>query len=62
MEDKTYYPTQREQLKNKWIRILRSKAKEYEHNRGEGERDVLRPDIDEVCNEIEAFFAGLGDY
>lgn len=62
MEDKTHYPTPREDLKNRWIRILKSKAKEYEHNKGDGERDVLMPDLDDICNEIEAFFAGMGDY
>ena len=49
--------TQKE-LKDRWIKLLRQKAK-YDHNaRGRGEV-VTSPDIDDICNEMEAFFTGL---
>ena len=47
-----------EELKDRWIRILRHKA-EYEHNARKNGVDVTSPSIDDICNEIEAFFAGL---
>ena len=51
---------QREELKNRWVNILRMKAA-YEHEAREKEGVVTSPDIDDICNEIEAFFAGLID-
>lgn len=46
------------ELKNRWVEILRMKA-EYEHEaRNEGKL-VASPSIDDICNEIEAFFTGL---
>ena len=47
------------ELKDRWVQILRGKASEYEHKaRGDGEV-VCSPSIDQICNEIEAFFTGL---
>jgi len=49
---------EQEELKNRWIKLLRQKAY-YEHQaRGNGET-VTSPDIDDICNEIEAFFVGI---
>jgi len=47
-----------EQLKNRWISTLRQKA-EYEHNDRKAGRVVVSPSIDDICNEMEAFFTGL---
>lgn len=48
----------KEEIKKRWIAILRQKAK-YEHNARKRGKIVCSPSIDDVCNEIEAFFAGL---
>ena len=48
----------REQLKNRWVQLLRQKA-EYEHNDRKNGKETVSPSIDDICNEIEAFFAGL---
>lgn len=48
----------KQELKTRWIAILRQKA-EYEHNAREEGEVVCEPDIDDICNEIEAFFTGL---
>ena len=48
----------KEELKNRWVNILRSKAG-YEHNQRKAGKVVPSPSIDDICNEIEAFFAGL---
>jgi hypothetical protein len=47
-----------EELKNRWISILRQKAS-YEHEARKRGEVVCSPSIDEICNEIEAFFVGL---
>ena len=47
-----------EELKNRWIKILRRKAS-YEHEERIKGEVVVSPSIDDICNEIEAFFAGL---
>lgn len=47
-----------EQLKDRWVSILRNKAK-YEHNDRREGKVVASPSIDDICNEIEAFFTGL---
>lgn len=48
-----------QELKSRWLSILRHKASEYEHTaRGKGKK-VTQPDLDTICGEIEAFFAGL---
>lgn len=48
----------KQELKNRWVGILRSKA-EYEHFARKNGEVVTSPDIDDICNEIEAFFTGL---
>lgn len=48
----------KEELKNRWVKILRQKA-EYEHNARKNGEVVCEPSIDDICNEIEAFFTGL---
>lgn len=47
-----------EELKKRWISILRQKAT-YEHNDRKNGRVVPSPSIDDICNEMEAFFTGL---
>ncbi len=44
---------------NRWEHILRHKASEYEHKARGGGEVVTSPSIDEVCNEMRAFFEGL---
>ena len=49
----------RQEVAERWINILRGKAEQYEHPaRGKGET-VFSPCIDDICNEIDVFFAGL---
>jgi hypothetical protein len=48
----------KEELKNRWISLLRMKAS-YEHNARKDGEVVASPSIDDICNEIEAFFVGL---
>lgn len=48
----------KQELKNRWVGLLRIKA-EYEHNARKAGEIVTQPDIDDICNEIEAFFTGL---
>jgi len=48
----------KEELKNRWISLLRRKAK-YEHEERKAGKVVVSPSIDDICNEIEAFFTGL---
>lgn len=48
-----------EELKNRWIEILRMKASEYEHKDRLNKKIVTSPDLDDICNEIESFFTGL---
>lgn len=47
-----------EELKNRWISLLRMKA-DYEHKERKAGKVVASPSIDDICNEIEAFFVGL---
>ena len=46
-----------EELKNRWVRLLRHKA-EYEHEARKKGEVVASPSLDDICNEIEAFFTG----
>jgi len=46
------------ELQERWITLLRQKA-EYEHNDRKNGIEVSGPSIDDICNEIEAFFTGL---
>lgn len=48
----------KEELKDRWVNLLRMKAA-YEHNARKNGEIVTSPDIDDICNEIEAFFVGL---
>lgn len=48
----------KEELKTRWVGILRGKA-EYEHEDRKNGEIVTSPSIDDICNEIEAFFTGL---
>ena len=43
---------------DRWVRLLRHKA-EYEHNARKADEVVASPSIDDICNEMEAFFTGL---
>lgn len=47
-----------EELKERWISILRHKDT-YEHVARKNGEVVTSPDIDDICHEIEAFFVGL---
>jgi len=49
---------QNQELKNRWVSLLRRKA-EYEHNARKNGEQVTEPSIDDICNEMEAFFTGL---
>lgn len=48
-----------DELKNRWISILRMKASEYEHKARKNGEVVCEPSLDQICNEMEAFFTGL---
>lgn len=48
-----------EELKNRWISILRHKASVYEHEARKRGEIVTEPSLDSICNEMEAFFTGL---
>jgi hypothetical protein len=48
-----------EELKNRWVELLRMKASDYEHSARKKGEVVCEPSIDDICNEIEAFFTGL---
>lgn len=47
-----------EELKDRWVKILRMKA-EYEHEARKRGEVVCGPSLDDICNEIESFFCGL---
>lgn len=47
-----------QELKDRWVKLLRQKA-EYEHEIRKKGGVVPEPSIDDICNEIEAFFTGL---
>jgi hypothetical protein len=51
---------EKDALRHRWITILRQKAK-YEHDDRKAGKVVTSPDIDDICNEINAFFVGLED-
>lgn len=48
------------ELADRWISILRMKA-DYEHNARKSREVVASPSIDDICNEMRAFFTGLVD-
>lgn len=43
----------------RWEVILRGKASEYEHPARKKGEVVTAPDIDDICNEMRAFLAGV---
>ena len=50
----------KEELKDRWVKLLRYKAA-YEHEERKKGKVVSSPSIDDICNEMEAFFTGLTD-
>lgn len=48
----------------RWKSTLRYKASRYEHPARLGGEEVAYPSLDDVCNEMDAFLAGLevGDH
>ena len=50
-----------DELKQRWISILRQKASVYEHEARKRGETITEPDLDSICNEIEAFFTGLSN-
>lgn len=48
-------------LEERWVRLLRFKAREYEHKERKEGKTVCSPSLDDICNEIQAFFAGLNN-
>ena len=47
-----------EELVNRWISLLRQKA-EYEYNARKNGEVVAEPSIDDICNEMIAYFTGV---
>lgn len=47
------------ELHQRWDYLLRRKAMEYEHEARRVDKEVSSPSIDDICNEMDAFFAGL---
>jgi hypothetical protein len=47
-----------EELKHRWTIILRHKAK-YDHDARKAGLEPSRPDLDDLCNEMEVFFTAL---
>lgn len=45
-------------LADRWISILRQKA-EYEHVARKNGEVVCSPSIDDICNEMLAYFTGI---
>lgn len=44
---------------NRWILLLRNKAEEYEHPARAKNEIIYQPDLDSICNEMEAFKNGF---
>jgi len=57
-EEKEQKEIKNEELKDRWINLLRMKAS-YEHEARKSGEVVCEPSIDDICNEIEAFFTGF---
>ena len=49
------------ELQQRWISLLRMKAKEYEHKARKNGEVVAGPSLDTICNEMNAFFTGLNN-
>jgi hypothetical protein len=58
MNMKEEYKTK--ELANRWIELLRSKAG-YEHEERKKGKVVASPSIDDICNEMIAYFTGIID-
>jgi len=43
----------------RWEGIMRMKASEYEHTARKNGETVSSPSLDDICNEMLAFVAGL---
>ena len=50
---------QLQELQNRWNGILRQKASQYEHTDRKNGKDVTGPSLDDIANEMNAFFTGL---
>ena len=48
-----------EEVLNRWISSLRYKASTYEHTARKNGEIVVSPSLDDICNEMEAFKAGI---
>lgn len=48
-----------EELKTRWVGIIRAKASEYEHSARKRNEIVTIPSLDSIASEIEAFFVGI---
>ena len=48
-----------ESILNRWITALRQKASEYEHPASLSGEPVVYPSLDDICNEMEAYKAGV---
>ena len=48
------------ELADRWIGLLRQKAT-YEHNARKNGEIVAIPSIDDICNEMIAYFTGISD-
>lgn len=44
---------------DRWIGTLRHKASVYEHEDRARGKEVTSPSLDDICNEMNAFLAGL---
>ena len=50
-----------EKLAERWISIIRGNARMYEKKMRAGVQEIPRPDLDDICNEITAYFT-VGTY
>lgn len=48
-----------EEIFERWNSLLRMKASEYEHDARKRGEVVVGPSIDDICNEMKAFLAGI---
>lgn len=48
------------EIADRWISLLRSKAS-YEHDARKNGEIVCSPSIDDICNEMVAYFTGIID-
>jgi hypothetical protein len=47
------------ELHERWNQLLRGKASQYEHTARKRGENVNSPSIDDICNEMDAFFTAL---